>query len=291
MKKSIIVSLTLILAFGFYSCADFLKQAGQVAKDQMKTPTGKTIDIAAGLKEALRVGTDSAVTRLNKPDGYFKDAIVKILLPDQIEKALNTFKSKSFTYLGVTISGDKLYNEGYPKLGINPLKTKQDELVLGINRAAEQAAVEAKPIFVSAITSMTIADANNILFGGVDTAATNYLRKNTFNQLFQKFEPKMDAALNAVKIGDKPVASVYENFVADYNKVLNTKVPSLNGEKTVASLMGIQTLAATDLSEYSTNKGLNGLFIKVKDKEADIRKNPKERVTQLLADVFGQLDK
>lgn len=269
------------------SCAEVLTQIQSTASTQTKKPSP---DIAAGLKEALRVGTDSAVSKLNLTDGYFKDAAVKILLPDEIQQSIANFKSKSFTYLGVTISGETLYSKGYPKLGIQPLKSKEDELILGLNRAAESAAKEAKPILVSAITSMSIQDANSILFGA-DTAATHYLRTNTFGQLFEKFEPKMDAALNSVKVGEKPVAQFYESFIGDYNKILNTGVPSIGGEKTIANLLDVKTIAATDLSKYATNKGLNGLFLKVSEKEKDIRTNPLERVTTLLKDVFGKLDK
>jgi hypothetical protein len=286
MKKIIIILASASLLIWNTSCEEVVDQI------QKNTTNSDSSDakISNGLKEALRVGTDSAVTKLNKTDGYFKDAAIKILLPQQIQNALNTFKSKNITVLGQTVTGETLYSTGMPSLGINPLKSKEEDLILGINRAAEKAAVDAKPIFVNAITSMTIADANNILFGGVDTAATGYLRTNTYSGLFQNFEPKINDALNAVKIGDKSVALTYENFVADYNALLNTSVPSLSGSTTIASLMGIQPIAATDLSEYSTNKALNGLFIKVKDKEAEIRENPLARVTDLLKEVFGQLD-
>jgi len=287
MKKIIFLAGLASLLAVTYSCEEVLDQI--TSSNNSDSTDAKT---SKGLKEALRVGTDSAVSRLNVTDGYFKDAAVKILLPEQIQNTLTTFKSKSFTYLGVTVTGETLYNTGFPALGINPLKSKEEELILGINRAAEAAAVEAKPIFVDAITAMTIVDAKNILFGGVDTAATSYLKTNTYSGLFSKFEPKLDAALNSVKIGDKSVAISYENFVSDYNGLLNTSVPSLTGgSKTVASLMGLNSITATDLSEHSTNKALNGLFLKVSDVEADIRENPLARVTDLLKDVFGQLDK
>lgn len=254
------------------------------------SPNNNNLDVGLGLKEALKVGTEIAVSKLNITDGYFKDQAVKILLPNELQASIDKFKSKSFKYSGVTITGKTLYETGYPALGIKPMKSKEDELILGMNRAAESAVKDAKPIFVNAITSMSIQDANGLLFGG-DTAATNYLRQKTFSQLFTQFEPKMDAALKTVKVGDKSVTTVYESFITDYNKILSTQVASFTGKKSIASLMGMSTVKATNLSEYSTNKGLNGLFIKVKDQEANIRNNPAARVTSILKDVFGKLDK
>jgi hypothetical protein len=283
-KSSLILGIASLLTMSV-SCEEAL--------DQIKTTDNGDSKTADGLKEALRVGTDSAVSRLNITDGYFKDVAVKILLPEQVQNTLATFKAKSFSYLGQTITGETLYNTGIPALGINPLKSKEDDLILGINRAAEDAAIEAKPIFVDAITAMTIVDAKNILFGGIDTAATHYLKENTYSGLFTKFEPKIDAALNRVQgFGGKSVAASYESFIAEYNGILNKSVPTgLTSSSTIAQLMGINTIAVTDLSEYSTNKALKGLFLKVADQEAEIRDNPLARVTDLLKDVFGQLDK
>jgi Protein of unknown function (DUF4197) len=282
MKKGIyITGLLALSSISFTSCEEVLNEINT------SSSTSNEENIAKGLKEALRVGTDSAVTKLNKPDGYFKDAAIKILLPPELQTAIANFKSKSFTVLGQTFTGETLYNTGVPSLNINPLKSKEEELILGINRATEAAAVEAKPIFVDAITGMSITDASNILFGGVDTAATGYLRKNTYNGLYSSFEPKIDASLKTVKIGNKAVSTLYEDFIADYNAILNTSTDF----STVGSLMSISPIATTDLSAYTTNKGLSGLFVKVADKEAEIRVDPLARVNDLLKDVFGKLDK
>jgi hypothetical protein len=280
MKKGIyITGLLALSSISFTSCEEVLKDINT------SSTASNEENIANGLKEALRVGTDSAVTKLNKPDGYFKDAAIKILLPPELQTAIANFKSKSFTFGGKTYTGETLYNTG--ALGISPLKSKEEDLILGINRATEAAAVEAKPIFVNAITGMSITDASNILFGGVDTAATGYLRKNTYTSLYTNFEPKIDASLKTVKIGNKAVSTLYEDFIADYNAILNKSL--LNSS--VGSLMGIKTIETTDLSAYTTNKGLSGLFVKVADKEAEIRVNPFARINDLLKDVFGKLDK
>lgn len=250
-------------------------------------------EIIEGLKEALKVGTDTATGRLSASDGYFKDQAVKLLLPDEVNNSLNTFKSKSINIFGLgNITGEDIYTTGIPLVGINALSSKEDELILGINRAAESAAKDAGPIFWKAITDMTIADGSEILFSGNDTAATGYLNKNTRTDLFSKFEPKIDDALNLVKVGDKSVVTTYEDYVAEYNSILNTKVPTtlLGGTETIASLMNMNSVGATDLSEYSTNKGLTGLFKKVGSEEKKIRFDPLHRVTEILEKVFGELD-
>ncbi len=246
-------------------------------------------EIAEGLKEALIVGTDTSTSILSRAGGYFKDQAVKILLPDEVNSQITDFRSKSFTVLGITVTGDQLYN-GYNNslLGLNipGLKSKEDELILGINTAAEQAAATAAPIFVSAIQEITIQDANNILFGGVETAATDYLEDQTSTSLFNQYEPKIDAALQTVTVGGESVVDAYEGFVEDYNDILNTSV----GLGTIGSLMSMQTITATDISEHSTQKGLDGLFLKVSEEEAQIRKDPLARVNSILQRVFGELD-
>ena len=249
-----------------------------------------TAEIIAGLKEALKVGTDSASSRLAITDGYFKDAAVKLLLPEEVNNSLSAFKAKSINIpLVGQITGENIYTTGIPLLGINPLSSKEDDLILGINRAAESAAKDAGPIFWDAITDITIEDGSNILFGGVDNAATTYLDGKTRSGLFNQYEPKIDAALSLIKVGDKSVVSSYESFVSDYNAILNKKT-SLIGSETIGSLMNINTIQADDLSAYSTTKGLDGLFLKVANEEKNIRKDPFHRVTDVLKRVFGELD-
>jgi len=245
-----------------------------------------TIDIAEGLKEALRVGTDTATSKLAVVDGYLKDEAVKILLPDELENQIAALKAIEINVFGLgTITGDQIYNQGVPALGINSLADKETELITGLNRAAEEAAKEAGPIFFDAIRGITITDAENILYGS-DTAATSYLIDNTYQSLFDTFEPKVDNAVNSVTIGNQTVESLYSNFVAEYNSILNTGV--LNN--TIGSLAGINTIEETDISAYATTKGLDGLFLKVQNEEANIRNNVNARVNEILQQVFGLLD-
>jgi len=242
-------------------------------------------EMAEGLKAALKVGTDTASAKLSVTDGYFRDQVVKILLPTEVQASIEAFKSKSVNLGLTTVSGEDLW-DGYPALGINGLKSKEEALILGINRAAEDAASTAGPIFFEAITDMSIADASEILFSGNNRAATEYLQAETSLKLSAEYEPRIDEALQKVKVGNVNVVESYENFVQDYNALLNTNV----GVGTIGSLMDIQTIQASDLSVYATDEGLEGLFVKVADEEEDIRTDPLARVTDLLERVFSELD-
>lgn len=248
-------------------------------------------NIAEGLREALRVGTDTATSRLNAVDGYFKDQAVKILLPDELEQQIASFKAIEIDVFGIaTFTGEEIYSTGIPLLGINSLSGVEDELILGINRAAESAANDAGPIFFDAITNITISDANSILFGE-DDAATTYLRDNTFQSLFNTYEPKIDAAIANVTIGDQSVEALYSDFVTSYNSILNTDIPTgLFSSQSLADIAGLTTLQEADLSSFATEKGLDGLFLKIEEEEGKIREDPISRVTDILKDVFGLLD-
>jgi Protein of unknown function (DUF4197) len=128
--------------------------------------------VADGLKEALRVGTDHAVQRTGKKDGYFANKLIKILLPDSIQSM----------------------EQGLRVAGLGP---QLDEFVLSMNRAAEQAAPKAKEIFVDAITSMSIDDAHKILNGG-DTSATEFFKRKTSKSLYKEFHPVINNTMNQV---------------------------------------------------------------------------------------------
>lgn len=157
------------------------------------------------------------------------------------------------------------------QLGLQP---QIDDLVLKMNRGAEKAAVKAVPIFTSAITTMTITDGLNILKGS-DTAATSYLRTKTYSQLTSAFAPEINAAMDEVG-----AATLWNTVFSTYNTYAN----SIPGQ-----IVGLQPVNS-DLGAYATERALNGLFIKVKDKEKDIRNNPALRTTELLKKVFAEQD-
>ncbi|MEQ8517504.1 MAG: DUF4197 domain-containing protein [Cytophagales bacterium] len=257
MKK---VSILLISIFFLFSSCD---ENGNIA-----LPTGlSNEEVIMGLKEALRVGTDTSVSRLTLTDGYFADQAVKILLPDEVSSQINTLES------GINSAGPFL-KPTLQTLYDNTLKPVINDMVLSLNRSAEDAAKRATPIFVDAITGITIADGFNIL-NGPDTAATNYLRENTFSELFGEFQPDIDNSLSKDLVAGKSANDIFSTYVSSYNSI------------STASLGLIDPVSDVPLSEYVTNKGLNGLFLKVGEEEKNIRNNPLNRVTDILERVFG----
>jgi len=166
-------------------------------------------EIVSGLKEALNVGTNNAAGKLSSVDGFFKDAAIKILMPEEAKKAEKKLRA----------------------LGMGKLV---DDAILAMNRAAEDASKSAAPIFVSAVKQMSIGDAVGILRGG-DFAATTYLKDKTTASLTESFRPVIEASLKKVD------ATKYWNTVfSAYNKVSTDKVnPDLAAYVTEKSLSGI----------------------------------------------------
>jgi len=221
-----------------------------------KAPTLSKEDIANGLKNALTVGSTNASTKLNKPDGFLKDAAVKILLPPEAQSI-----GKNITLIP---GGQKLL----------------DDAILRMNRAAEDAVITAKPIFVNAITDMTIADAWNILHGPND-AATTYLKNNAYTPLQMAFQPKISESLDKKIVGGVSASESWKVLMNANNKVAKSVAGKMAGMKTVNP----------DLAQYVTEKALTGMFIKIADEEKLIRMNPTARVNDILKKVFAELDK
>jgi hypothetical protein len=197
-----------------------------------------TDDVAAGLKEALTKGTENGTKKLSAVDGFFKDAALKILMPEEAKKVESTLR----------------------KFGMGK---QVDEAILSMNRAAEDAAKSAAPIFVNAIKQMTIQDAWGILKGG-DSSATRYLREKTTLSLTNAFRPVIEQSLEKVN------ATQHWNTVfTNYNKFSSNKVN-------------------TDLAAYVTEKALVGVFYQIALEEMNIRKDPLARTTDLLKKVFGK---
>lgn len=244
MKKLLLSVIVLTLT----SCAELIQIAGTVVGD---VPLSNT-EIIAGLKQALVVGTDSSVARLAKTDGYFRDQLVKILLPPEADIIVKNIVKVP--------GGEKLL----------------DDVILRINRAAEDAAREAAPIFVGSITGMTLSDGLSILKGG-DHAATNYLRNTTYDQLFNLYQPKIRTSLDKKLIGNISTTESWNTLTREWNKIASSFVGQIAGFSTVN----------VKLDEYLTGKALDGLFLKIADEEKNIRTNPVARVTELLKRVFG----
>ena len=289
-KLALITSLLFSITFFFSACEDdegnfSLSETIANIDSTLSDTTNSELsddDVISGLKQALTEGTDSSTSILSKTNGYFGDAAVKLLLPDEMATAITSFKSKTID-LGFagSVSGNDLYN-GKTVLGIqfNGVKQKEDALILGLNKAAEFAASTAGPVFKDAIVNMSITDGLSIL-KGTDTSATTYLKDNTYNGLFTSYEPIMDEAL--AKFG---VIALYEDYVTSYNSILETSLP---GFGSVSSLTNVNTIATTDISKYGTEKALDGLFLKVSEEEKNIRKNPFQYVSDIIQKVFGSL--
>ena len=182
-------------------------------------------DIANGLKEALTIGAEKGCVNLSKPDGFFKNAALKILMPPEAQKIENTIRS----------------------IGLNQLA---DDFILSLNRAAEDACNTAAPIFVKAIKNITISDGINILRGN-DTAATNYLRTKTQTELVASFSPIIKTSLDKVE-----ATKNWEKIITVYNKIplVNKKInPDLTAYVTEKSMTGIYTEIASQEKEIRSN--------------------------------------
>jgi hypothetical protein len=195
-------------------------------------------EVAAGLKQALQVGSERATGKLAAADGFFKNAALKILMPAEAKKLESTLRS----------------------LGMGK---QVDAAILAMNRAAEDAAASATPIFVQAVKGITIQDAVAILRGG-DAAATTYLHTKTNTALLDAFSPIISQSLKKVD-----ATKYWTTITTAYNTVSREKV-------------------ATDLTEYVTEKALSGIFLQLAQEEQKIRKDPAARTTELLRKVFAQ---
>lgn len=226
----------------FSGCTDQqLSQASQTLGGVLGNDNLTTQEVASGLKEALTKGISEGADAASKVDGYLNNPKIKIPLPAEVQNV--EAKMRQFG-----------------------LGSQVDRVITTLNRGAEEAAKEAKPIFISAIKSMTIQDAWSILRGEED-AATQYLQRATSDELKVKFQPVIQNALEQVN-----ATRYYSDLVNSYNKIPG--VTKLN----------------PDLNEYATEKAMEGLFVLVAEEEENIRKNPAARTTELLERVFSQVD-
>jgi len=198
-----------------------------------------TMQIGSGLKEALNIGTQHAVQSIGRLDGYFANQAIKIVLPQQLQ---------------TVESGVRLIGYGQ----------QVDDLIRGMNRAAEQAAPFALDIFLEAITTMTFDDVRQILNGG-DIAATQYFQIKTTKKLAATFQPIVERKMHEVG-----VVQQYHALLGQYQSL-----PFVNN-------------VVFDLNHYVVDKALAGLFHVVGEEERTMRTNPAARVTGLLQQVFGR---
>jgi hypothetical protein len=237
------VFLAVVLISSFCAGQSTLEQIWNRATNS-RQPAGNLSNdkITAGLKEALKVSTTKAVALTGRPDGFLKNEAIKILLPEKMRTAAN----------------------GLRMVGMGP---QLDEIEVGMNRAAEQATPQAKQIFLNALTSMSISDARQILTGG-DTAATDYFRNKSTDDLVTAFTPIVRRSMQNVGV------------VRQYNQLVQNSV--------AAPLLRSQNF---DLNRYVIGKTLDGLFYELGQEEKQIRTNPAAQTTSLLKEVFGRLQR
>ncbi len=237
MKKTVITLLA-FLAVGNIAVSQKFLDKGKGLMAKVKGTGFSQEEAAKAIKESLIKGTSSGTETVSKTDGYFKSPEIKIPFPEDAKKVEQKLR---------TIGAGK----------------KVDEAILSINRAAEMAAIEAKPIFVTAIKQLTVRDAINIV-KGEDDAATKYLNRTTNAILYEKFKPIIVTALEKTN-----ATKHWETVITTYNKI--PMIKKVN----------------PDLEDYVTKKAIYGLFIMIAREEKRIRENPAARTTDLLKKVFG----
>ncbi|MGC1203713.1 MAG: DUF4197 domain-containing protein [Flavobacteriaceae bacterium] len=215
-------TLVLVLLFNLTACAELQQVVNQLPQGGV---LGNT-EIASGLRQALDFGIDKQVTKLTQTDGFFKNDLVKILLPEELQKV------------------DKALRD----IGLSSLA---DEGLKVLNRAAEDAVKEATPIFVDAVKDITFADAKNILLGN-DDAATQYLTSKTDTALYAKFNPVIKSSFSKVGADE-----IWSNLINKYNAIpfTNNVNPDLTDYVTGEALKGVYTMIAVEEKEIRTKIG------------------------------------
>jgi len=235
MKPGVLLILFLL---GSCTSAQINQTMGEVNKALGTEQPLTTAEVTDGLKEALIKGISNGSDIVSQLDGYFKNPEIKIPFPPDVKKVETRLR----------------------QIG---LSDEVDKFIMTLNRGAEDAAKEAKPIFISAIKSMTIQDAWGIL-KGEDDAATQYLKRTTSAQLKAKFKPVIQNSLSKVN-----ATKYYGDIVSTYNKI--PLVEKVNPE----------------LDDYATDKAIEGLFVMIAKEEKNIRQDPMARTKDLLKKVFG----
>jgi hypothetical protein len=237
MKNNQVFLTLIFLSFiSLGSRSQFIQDAVKIVNQGKGGLTEK--DAVDGIKEALVKGTGESVSFVSKLNGYFSNPEIKIPFPPEAREIES-------------------------KLRAIGMGSKIDEVILSLNRAAEDAAKSAQPIFVSAIKNMTVSDGIQIVKGPND-AATKYLAKTTTPELKAKFSPVIKASLDKVD-----ATRLWEEVIKSYNQI------------------PFVTKQNPNLTEYVTDKAITGLFVMIAKEELKIRQNPVARTTELLKKVFG----
>lgn len=209
------------------------------------------------LKEALIEAAMSSSDLLSKENAYFKNPLYYIDLPSDAENLVKVVSK---------LPGGK---------------SKIDDVILRLNRTAEESAAEIIPIFKEAVTNMSFQDATAIVTGK-DDAATQYLKRTTYNQLVSLYKPRVNAALDKKLVGSKSANEAWASLVTTYNKTSQTtnKVGAVFGKEVMQEVN-------TDLAQYATEKALDAVFLQMAEEEGKIRKDPMDYASSIIRKVFG----
>lgn len=243
IKKLIILTA---VGFSTIGCTTAQQKNGNFGKilkgvlEEAQSQTGPLTEneVGMGIKEALINGISNGADLASKQDGYFLNPKIKIPLPPDVQRVEATLR----------------------KIGLG---SQVDQFLLNLNRGAEDAASQAKPIFISAIKSLTIKDAFNIL-RGEKNAATQFLMRATSNELTNLFMPILEKSIDKTE-----ATKYYTDLAGRYNQI--PFVQKIN----------------PDLKGFATQKAIEGLFTLVAEEELKIRENPIARTSELLKRVFG----
>lgn len=241
-RKALFLLMALFASQMAHAQLDGLVKKAQKAVKDLSSGDLTQEEIGGGLKEALNAGVGQAVDYLSVKDGYFKSPY-KILVPEEAQKVVSKLKM------------------------VPGFANVEADLTERMNRAAEDAATKAKPIFIDAIKKLTFQDAMNILTGNAD-AATRYLEKTTYEALYKEFKPVIQASLDKVNARE-----YWRGAVSTYNKI-----PMVNKTN-------------PELDDHVTKMALKGMFSLVEQKEKGIRTDVGQRNSDLLKKVFAKQDK
>ena len=235
------------ILLGLISC-DTLQQVANTGGVSLSTenssPALSNQEVISGLKEALTIGAKKGAQQASAVGGFLKNDIIRLPFPPDAKKVR-----------------DKAMQWGLDK--------KVEKFEATLNQAAEEACKTAAPIFVNAITNMSVNDGFAILKGN-ENAATTYLKDNTSKALYQAFLPEVKKAIEMVKL-----TAYWEPLAKKYNQ---------------STLLTGNDPIKADLNDYVTKRAMEGLFHLVELKEREIRKDPLSRTTDLLKKVFSTLD-
>lgn len=276
--------LLIVLLLGLISSCDLLEDALEETNNELNDS-----EIVEGLKLALEIGTDTASAVLSVSDGYYKGSsrLALIQLPDEVELIRTKINSN-------TIVKGISENIGFDD--------KFDDVILAINRAAEDAAKEVAPIFKDAIFDLSISQSLDILQGIVpldngtksmyeefdSTAATQFLKMKTYDNLVALYAPKINTSLDKNLVLSKSANEIWSSFTVNYNDLLGV----INSNILTSGLdeqLELPSTINTNLGEFSTQIAMNELFVRVGKEERKIRRNPFMWVSSIIQKVFGYI--